>query len=131
MVTPVPRQERDPAPGYLADENGLTRVAEGGLNLDLLGVGEELVEPRTPDDPDVGDRSHAGQATFVPAEEEDSVEAEPEDFFSPDPSLPLDPFSPPFSDDEDDEDEDDESDESPDDEAAVDEVDEPFLLSVR
>jgi len=135
VVAPVPWQERDLAPGYLADENGLTWVTERGLDLHRVVVGEELVETRTPDDRDIGSRSHAGQATFAPAEPgEEPAEDEPG----------ADVFSPPLFPDDDGEGEesedppDDESEDPPDgaeeedeEEAGADVDDEPFLLSVR
>jgi hypothetical protein len=130
----MPGHEGHPAAGHLADQDRLTRLPERRLNLDLVAVGEELVEARTPDDPDVRDGSHDRQATFSPEEraEElaDEVFSPPEDdeVFSPEDDEV---FSPP---EDDGEDEDDESDEDP----AADEeddacagADDPFLLSVR
>jgi len=131
VVAPVPGQECHPAAGDLTHQNGLTRIAERGLDLHLVGIGKELVETRTPDDPDVGDRSHAGQATFAPEEAEDEPaeeeEPEEEDFSPP-------PFSEEEEEEEEGEEEDDESEEPPDEEledAGADEDDDPFLLSVR
>jgi hypothetical protein len=72
----VPRQEGHPAAGYLADEHCLTGLAVRGLDLHLVGVGQKLVETRTPDDPDVGDRGHDRQATFSPEEPEELPEEE-------------------------------------------------------
>ncbi|MGA8465474.1 MAG: hypothetical protein WB688_15010, partial [Trebonia sp.] len=72
----MPRQEGHPAAGYLADEHCLTRLAVRGLDLHLVGVGQKLVETRTPDDPDVGDRGHDRQATFSPEEPEELPEEE-------------------------------------------------------
>jgi hypothetical protein len=130
----VPRQEGHPAAGYLADEHCLTGLAVRGLDLHLVGVGQKLVETRTPDDPDVGDRGHDRQATFSPEEPEEEEPEEPDE-----------------EEDEDEADDDDDEDfspaflspspvflspaelgESPDDEddAAV-EADDPLRLSVR
>jgi hypothetical protein len=85
VVAAVPRQEGHPAASYLADEHCLTGLAVRGLDLHLVGVGQKLVETRTPDDPDVGDRGHDRQATFSPEEpeelpeEEEPEEEEPEE----------------------------------------------------
>ena len=125
----MPGQEGHPAAGHLADQDRLTRLPERRLDLDLVAVGKELVEARTPDDPDVRDGSHCRQATFSP---EDGADELADEVFSP-PEDDDGAFSPP--EDEDDEDgEDDESDEDP----AADEeddacagADDPFLLSVR
>jgi hypothetical protein len=76
VVAAVPRQEGHPAAGYLADEHCLTGLAVRGLDLHLVGVGQKLVETRTPDDPDVGDRGHDRQATFSPEEPEELPEEE-------------------------------------------------------
>jgi hypothetical protein len=132
----VPRQEGHPAAGYLADEHCLTGLAVRGIDLHLVGVGQKLVETRTPDDPDVGDRGHDRQATFSPEEpeelpeEEELEEEEPEEeedeadddddegfspaFLSPSPVF-LSPAEPG---------------ESLDDDAGV-EADDPLRLSVR
>jgi len=75
----MPRQERDAAAGYLADQYRLTRLAERSVDLHLIAVGEELVETRTPDDSDIRDRSHGRQATFSPDEPEDDEEDEEEE----------------------------------------------------
>jgi hypothetical protein len=130
----VPRQEGHPAAGYLADEHCLAGLAVRGLDLHLVGVGQKLVETRTPDDPDVGDRGHDRQATFSPEEpeeeepeepdeEEDEDEADDDDDedFSPAFLSPSPVFLSPA-----------ELEESPDDEddAAV-EADDPLRLSVR
>jgi hypothetical protein len=137
VVAAVPRQEGHPAAGYLADEHCLTGLAVRGLDLHLVGVGQKLVETRTPDDPDVGDRGHDRQATFSPEEPEEEEPEEPEEeeeedeedeadddddedfspaFLSPSPVF-LSPAEPEESlDDEDD--------------AAV-EADDPLRLSVR
>jgi hypothetical protein len=72
----VPRQEGHPAAGYVADEHRLTGLAVRGLDLHLVGVSQKLVETRTPDDPDVGDRGHDRQATFSPEEPEELPEEE-------------------------------------------------------
>ena len=123
----MPGQEGHPAAGHLADQDRLARLPERRLDLDLVAIGEELVEARTPDDPDVRDGSHRRQATF--SLEDGADELADELFSSPEDD---DAFSPP--EDEEDEDEDDESDEDP----AADEeddacagADDPFLLSVR
>jgi hypothetical protein len=91
----VPRQEGHPAAGYLADEHCLTGLAVRGIDLHLVGVGQKLVETRTPDDSDVGDRGHDRQATFSPEEpeelpeeeepeeEEDEVDDDDDEGFSP------------------------------------------------
>jgi len=130
----MPGQEGHPAAGHLADQDRLTRLPERRLNLDLVAVGEELIEARTPDDPDVRDGSHGRQATFSPEERAEELAGEvfspPEDdeVFSPEDDEV---FSPP---EDDGEDEDEDSDEDP----AADEeddacagADDPFLLSVR
>jgi hypothetical protein len=59
VVLAVPGQESHPAAGHLADGNRLARLAERRIDLDYFGVGEELVEPGTPDDPDVRDGRHS------------------------------------------------------------------------
>jgi hypothetical protein len=134
VVAAVPRQEGHPAAGHLTDEHCLAGVAVRGLDLHLVGVSKKLVETRTPDDPDVGDRGHDRQATFSPeepeeeeAEEEELEEAEEDEagdddddfspaFLSPSPGF-LSPAEPEESlDDEDD--------------ADV-EADDPLRLSVR
>jgi hypothetical protein len=80
VVAAVPRQEGHPAAGYLADEHCLTGLAVRGIDLHLVGVGQKLVETRTPDDPDIGDRGHDRQATFSPEEPEElRAEEEPEE----------------------------------------------------
>jgi len=91
----VPRQEGHPAAGYVADEHRLTGLTVRGLDLHLVGVSQKLVETRTPDDPDVGDRGHDCQATFSPEEpeelpeeeepeeEEDEVDDDDDEGFSP------------------------------------------------
>jgi hypothetical protein len=94
----VPRQERHPAAGYLPDEHCLTGLAVRSVDLHLVGVSQKLVETRTPDDPDVGDRGHGRQATFSPEEpeelpeEEEPEEEEEEDEADDD----ADDFSPAF-----------------------------------
>ena len=65
VVLAVPRQEGHPLAPDLADEHRLARLAERGVDAELLGVGQELVESRPADDTDVRDRRHGGQATFV------------------------------------------------------------------
>jgi hypothetical protein len=60
VVFAVPGQERHPAAGHLADGNRLARLAERRINLDYFGIGEELVEPGAPDDPEVRDGRHGG-----------------------------------------------------------------------
>ena len=124
----MPGQEGHPAAGHLADQDRLTRLPERRLDLDLVAIGEELVEARTPDDPDVRDGSHCRQATFSP---EDGADELADEVFSP--PEDDDAFSPPEDEDEEDG-EDDESDEDP----AADEeddacagADDPFRLSVR
>jgi hypothetical protein len=135
VVAAVPRQEGHPAAGYLADEHCLTGLAVGGLDLHLVGVGQKLVETRTPDDPDVGDRGHDRQATFSPEEpeelpeeeepdeeeEEDEVDDDDVDDFSPAFLSPSPVFLSPAEPEESLDDEDD---------AAV-EADDPLRLSVR
>jgi hypothetical protein len=109
------RQEGHTTASDLADEHRLTRLAERSVDLYLVAVGEELVEPGTPDDPDVRDRSHGRQATFSPDELDDSDD-EVADLV----------FSPP------DADEPEESDDVPEEEAdAGVDAEEPLRLSVR
>jgi hypothetical protein len=126
----MPGQEGHPAAGHLADQDRLARLPERRLDLDLVAIGEELVEARTPDDPDVRDGGHSRQATFSP---EDGADELADEVFSP--PDDEDAFSPP--DDEDEEDGDDEDDESDEDPAPDEEddacagADDPFLLSVR
>jgi hypothetical protein len=131
VVAAVPRQEGHPAAGYLADEHCLTGLAVRGIDLHLVGVGQKLVETRTPDDPDVGDRGHDRQATFSPEEpeelpEEEEPEEEEEDDaddegFSPAFLSPSAGFLSPA-----------ELEESPDDEDDADvEAADPLRLSVR
>jgi len=127
----MPGQEGHPAAGHLADQDRLTRFPERRLNLDLVAVGEELIEARTPDDPDVRDGSHRRQATFSP---EEPAEELADEAFSP-PEDEEEAFSP--SEDEEDEEGEDEDDESDEDPAADEEddacagADDPFRLSVR
>src|SRR6185437_4213059 len=112
------------------NEDGLARLAERGLDLHLVAVGEELIEAGTSDDPDVRDRSHGRQATFSPEEPAEDV-----------PAVDVDEdFSPPVPDEEDesfdDDSEDDESFADPpsaeDGEAAAAGLPaDPFLLSLR
>src|SRR6185437_13837066 len=114
------------------NEDGLARLAERGLDLHLVAVGEELIEAGTSDDPDVRDRSHGRQATFSPEEPAEDV-----------PAVDVDEdFSPPVPDEEDEEDEsfdDDSAEESfadppsaEDGEAAAAGLPaDPFLLSLR
>ena len=137
VVAAVPRQEGYPAAGYLADEHCLTGLAVRGLDLHLVGIGQKLVETRTPDDPDVGYRGHDRQATFSPEEpeelpeeeepeeEEDEDEADDDDDedFSPAFLSPLSP-SPVFLSPA-------ELEESLDDEDAAAAADDPLRLSVR
>jgi hypothetical protein len=112
VVAAVPRQERHPAAGDLADEHGLARVAVRGLDLHLFVGGEKLVKAGTADDPDVRDRSHGRQATFSPAlpEEDEDDEDDDEDaglspvfLLSPSPAFlsPLELEESPEVDDED------------------------------
>jgi hypothetical protein len=93
------RQEGHTTASDLADEHRLTRLAERSVDLYLVAVGEELVEPGTPDDPDVRDGSHGRQATFSPDElDDDPAEEEEEadeDFAPPDGVFSVfSPFSP-------------------------------------
>jgi hypothetical protein len=124
----MPRQEGHATAGHVTDEHRFARLAERSVDLYLVAVGEELVKTGTPDDPDVRDRSHAGQATFLPGEPEDEADEE----------LADPGFSPPDEDAEDveDDEDDEDADESDDDEDAEDddagaEAEEPFRLSVR
>jgi hypothetical protein len=134
----MPGQEGHPAAGHLADQDRLARLPERRLDLDLVAIGEKLVEARTPDDPDVRDGGHGRQATFSP---EEPAEELADEAFSP-PEDGEEAFSPP-EDEEDCEDEDgedeDEDGESGEDPAADEDVedgacaeaDDPFRLSVR
>ena len=133
MVATMPGQEGHPAAGNLADQDRLAWLPEGRLDLDLVAVGEELVEARTPDDPDVRDGSHRRQATFSP---EEPAEELADEAFSP-PEDEAEAFSPP-EDEEDEEDEEDGEDGESDEDPAADEeddacagADDPFRLSVR
>jgi hypothetical protein len=133
VVAAVPWQEGHPAAGYLADEHCLTGLAVRGVDLHLVGVSQKLVETRTPDDPDVGDRGHGRQATFSPEEpeelpeeeepeeEEDEVDDDDDDDFSPAFLSPSPDFLSPAELEESLDDEDD---------AGV-EADDPLRLSVR
>jgi hypothetical protein len=131
----MPGQEGHPAAGHLANQDGLARLPERRLDLNLVAVGEELVETRTPDDPDVRDGGHGRQATFSPEEPEEELTDEA---FSP-PEDGDEAFSPPEDEDdgEDEEDGEDEDGESGEDPAADEEdeacagADDPFRLSVR
>jgi hypothetical protein len=78
----VPGQEGHPAAGHLADQHRLARLTERRVYPHLLGVGQELVEARPADDPDVRHGDHGGQATFSPEEpeEEEEEDDEPPDF---------------------------------------------------
>jgi hypothetical protein len=99
VVAAVPWQEGHPAAGYLADEHCLTGLAVRSVDLHLVSVSQKLIETRTPDDPDVGDRGHDRQATFSPEEpeelpeEEEPDEEEEEDEVDDD---DVDDFSPAF-----------------------------------
>jgi hypothetical protein len=44
VVAAVPGQERHPAASHLAHRHRVARCAERGVDLDLLGVFQELVE---------------------------------------------------------------------------------------
>ena len=48
MAPAVARQERDPPAGDLADGDRVARRPEGGVNLDLFGSVEELIETGFP-----------------------------------------------------------------------------------
>src|SRR5262245_54737477 len=93
----VPRQERDRAPGDLADRERVARRPERRLDRYLLRTIQELVEPRTPDDSDARLScltGHGDQATFDPAlDDPDPVLA----FSDFEPLLPPEP-APPESD---------------------------------
>jgi hypothetical protein len=91
VVTAVPGDERDLAPGDLADHDRVAGRAERGLGNYLGRVVEERVEARSADDPDLGLAGHAGQATFEPELDDEPADADDDE---------------PFEDDEDDEDED-------------------------
>jgi hypothetical protein len=129
----MPGQEGHPAADHLADQDRLARLPERRLDLDLVAVGEELVEARTPDDPDVRDGSHRRQATFSPDEPAEELADET---FSP-PEDEDESFSPLEDEDEVEEDGEDEDGESDEDSAAEEEddacaeADDPFRLSVR
>jgi len=123
VVLAVPRQEGDPPARDLADEHRLTRLAERCLDADLFGVGQELIEARPADNPDVRGRlrvvrrgvppggiSHRGQATFSPEDPPEDAELAEED--DADESLPD-----VEDDDESDEDEEEEEEEEEDDDA--------------
>jgi hypothetical protein len=84
VVTPVPGDERDLAPGDLADHDRVARRAERGLDNDLGRVVEERVETRSADDPDLGLAGHAGQATFEPELDADPDDADDDDPFEDD-----------------------------------------------
>jgi len=133
MVAAMPGQEGHPAAGNLADQDRLARLPVRRLDLDLVAVREELVEARTPDDPDVRDGSHRRQATFSPDEPAEELADEA---FSP-PEDEDEAFSPPEDEDEVEEDGEDEDGESDEDPAAEEEddacagADDPFRLSVR
>src|SRR5450755_1255476 len=71
VVPVMARQERHAPPGDLAYRDRVARRPERGIDLDLFGGVEELVETGTPDDPDIGDGRHGRQATFSPAEPDD------------------------------------------------------------
>jgi hypothetical protein len=124
VVLAVPRQEGHAAASDLADEHSLTRLAERRVDLDLFGVGQELVKARPADDPDVRDRGHWGQATFSLEEDEDVELLAVADEVESLPDFAGDPES----------DEVDDAEESPDFDEDEDDVefDEPLLrLSVR
>jgi hypothetical protein len=128
VVATVPRKESDPAARHLADKHSLARLTVRGVDLHLVGGGQELVEAGTSDDPDVRDRCHGRQATFSPDE---LAELPAEELADED---PAEVFSPPEADEE----ESFAADESfaepvsaEDVEPAVPDFDDPFLLSVR
>ena len=54
VVAPVPGDERDAPARDVADHDVVAGFAERVLDLDALGVLEELVEPGPADDADVG-----------------------------------------------------------------------------
>jgi hypothetical protein len=131
VVAAVPGQERHPAAGHLADEHCLTGLAVRSVDLHLVGVSQKLVETRTPDDPDVGDRGHGRQATFSPeepeelpeeaeAEEEEEEDEADDDDFSPAFLSPSPDFLSPA-----------ELEESLEEDDAGVEADDPLRLSVR
>jgi hypothetical protein len=76
MIPAVPGQECDAAPGNLADRHRVAGRPIGGVDLDLFGGVEELIETRSPDDPDLGDGRHERQATFSPEDPEDPEDPE-------------------------------------------------------
>jgi hypothetical protein len=78
MIPAVPGQECDAAPGNLADRHRVAGRPIGGVDLDLFGGVEELIETRSPDDPDLGDGRHERQATFSP-EDPEALDTELED----------------------------------------------------
>ncbi len=81
VVLAVPGQERHPAARHVADQHRLARLAERRLDRHLFGVGEELVEAGTADDPDVRDRiGLLGDCPAMPPSHRVRRPSPPEDF---------------------------------------------------
>ena len=74
VITAVPRHERHPPAGHLADDQRVARRAERGLDRYLVGGVQELVQPGPPMTPMLARSATAGQATFEPDEDEDEEE---------------------------------------------------------
>ena len=85
VIAAVPGHEGDPAAAELADDQGIAGRAVRGLDADLVGIFEELIEPRPADDTNAGELGHGAQATFEPEE----LEA-PDELLEPDDELVLD-----------------------------------------
>ena len=71
MVPAVPGQERDAAPGHLADRHRVARRPIGGVDLDLFGGVEELKKPDPPMTPISATEDMNVRRPFSPAEPED------------------------------------------------------------
>ena len=80
MTPPVAGEEGDAPTLDLTDGERCGRLPVRGLDLDLLDVVEELVEPRAPEDADLG----AAQAdfSFVPPSDDDEPEPVAVSFFA-------------------------------------------------
>jgi hypothetical protein len=118
----VPRKESDAASGEIPDADRGSRPTEGSVELDVLGVADEVVEARSAEHPDLGadvggprveGNVHPGQPGVVddvdglPAGGEEPVEPDVEEVDEPPLSddfdfVPLDaseePDDPPFDD---------------------------------
>src|SRR5258707_5043931 len=57
VIAAVPRQERNPPPGHLADHHGIAGHPERSLDDDLVDGLEKLIQTRTADDANISQHS--------------------------------------------------------------------------